>query len=137
MHAGGPNVIRKEAWAFYRTILSVRLCWELEEPRGTQGQNPHVASQTGWGGTLQRLCMQNAVWGQALGAALGGKESRILSRHSSAARQQDARARLPWRGARLYTDKGRLPGCVPSQNTVVECHRLAASLGVFPLRARS
>ena len=116
MRAGGPNVIRKEAWAFYRTILSVRLCWELEEPKGTQGQNPHVAiaSQTGWRGTLQRLCIQNAVWGRALGAALGGKDSRILPRHSSTARQQDARARVPWREPQLYTVKGRLPGCVPS-----------------------
>jgi len=27
-------VIRKEAWPFYRTISGVRLCWELEEPKG-------------------------------------------------------------------------------------------------------
>jgi len=31
---GGPDVIRKEAWSFYRTISGVRLCWELEEPKG-------------------------------------------------------------------------------------------------------
>ena len=31
---GGPDVIRKEAWPFYRTISGVRLCWELEEPAG-------------------------------------------------------------------------------------------------------
>ena len=30
----GPDVIRKEAWPFYRTISGVRLCWELEEPKG-------------------------------------------------------------------------------------------------------
>ena len=29
-----PDVIRKEAWSFYRTISGVRLCWELEEPKG-------------------------------------------------------------------------------------------------------
>ena len=31
---GGADVIRKEAWPFYRTISGVRLCWELEEPKG-------------------------------------------------------------------------------------------------------
>jgi len=30
-------VIRKEAWSFYRTISGVRLCWELEEPKGPKG----------------------------------------------------------------------------------------------------
>ena len=34
---GGPDVIRKEAWPFYRTISGVRLCWELEEPKGPTG----------------------------------------------------------------------------------------------------
>ena len=34
---GGPDVIRKEAWPFYRTISGVRLCWELEEPEGSKG----------------------------------------------------------------------------------------------------
>ena len=28
------DAIRKEAWSFYRTISGVRLCWELEEPKG-------------------------------------------------------------------------------------------------------
>ena len=31
------DVIRKEAWPFYRTISGVRLCWELEEPKGPKG----------------------------------------------------------------------------------------------------
>ena len=35
--SGGPDVIRKEAWSFYRTISGVRLCWELEEPKGPKG----------------------------------------------------------------------------------------------------
>jgi len=35
--APGPCVIRKEAWPFYRTISGVRLCWELEEPKGPKG----------------------------------------------------------------------------------------------------
>jgi hypothetical protein len=33
----GPDVIRKEAWPFYRKISGVRLCWELEEPQGPEG----------------------------------------------------------------------------------------------------
>ena len=31
---GGPGVIRNEAWPLYGTIFGVRLCWELEEPKG-------------------------------------------------------------------------------------------------------
>ena len=30
---GGPDVIRKGPWSFYRTISGVRLCWELEQPK--------------------------------------------------------------------------------------------------------
>jgi len=33
----GPDVIRKEAWPFYRKKPGVRLCWELEEPKGPKG----------------------------------------------------------------------------------------------------
>jgi len=32
------DVIRKEARSFYRAISGVRLCWELEEPKGPKGQ---------------------------------------------------------------------------------------------------
>ena len=34
---GGPDVIRKEVWPFYRTISGVRLWWELEESEGHKG----------------------------------------------------------------------------------------------------
>ena len=34
-------MIRKEAWPFYRTISGVRLCWELEEPKGPKGAGLH------------------------------------------------------------------------------------------------
>jgi len=34
---GGADVVRKEAWPFYRTISGVRLSWELEEPKGPKG----------------------------------------------------------------------------------------------------
>jgi len=38
----GPDVIRKEAWSFYRTISGVRLCWELEEPKGPNGSEAFI-----------------------------------------------------------------------------------------------
>jgi hypothetical protein len=31
---GGLDVIRKESWPFYKTSSGVRLCWELEKPKG-------------------------------------------------------------------------------------------------------
>ena len=31
---GGLDVVRKEAWSLYRASSGVRLCWELEEPKG-------------------------------------------------------------------------------------------------------
>ena len=34
---GGRYVIRKEAWSLYRTSSGVRLCWELEKPKGPKG----------------------------------------------------------------------------------------------------
>ena len=30
--------LRKEAWSFYRTSSGVRLCWELEKPKGPKGR---------------------------------------------------------------------------------------------------
>ena len=38
---GGRYVIRKEAWSFYRTSSGVRLCWELEKPKGPKGGFTH------------------------------------------------------------------------------------------------
>ena len=35
---GGLDVIRKEAWPFYRAISGVRLCWELEQPKGPEAE---------------------------------------------------------------------------------------------------
>ena len=35
---GGPDVIPKEAWPFYRKMSGFRLCWELEEPKGLTGR---------------------------------------------------------------------------------------------------
>ena len=34
---GGLDVIRNEAWSFYRTISGVRLHWVVEEPTGPKG----------------------------------------------------------------------------------------------------
>ena len=46
---GCINVIRREAWSYYRTISGVRLCWVLEEPQGPKGPIPRGrdASHTG------------------------------------------------------------------------------------------
>ena len=41
---GRLDVIRKEAWPFYRTIPGVRLCWELEESTGPEGRIMRKAS---------------------------------------------------------------------------------------------
>ena len=41
---GGPDVIQKEAWSFYKTSSGVRLCWELEEPKGPNGAGDANAS---------------------------------------------------------------------------------------------
>ena len=35
---GGRDVIRKEAWPFYRTIFGVHLCKKLEESKGPTGE---------------------------------------------------------------------------------------------------
>jgi len=40
LYRGGLDVIRKEAWPFYRTISGVRLYWVLEEPKGPKGFEP-------------------------------------------------------------------------------------------------
>ena len=41
----GLDVIRKEAQSFYRTISGVRLCWELEEPKGPEGSMAFLQNQ--------------------------------------------------------------------------------------------
>ena len=43
----GSAVIRKEAWSFYRTSSGVRLCWELQEPKGPKGSY-HVIRKEGF-----------------------------------------------------------------------------------------
>jgi hypothetical protein len=43
---GGPDVIRKEEWSFYRTISGVRLYWELEEPKGLKGPDLRTLGKT-------------------------------------------------------------------------------------------
>ena len=42
----GLDVIRKEAWPFYRTSSGARLCWELEEPKGPKGGDQ--VKERGW-----------------------------------------------------------------------------------------
>jgi len=49
---GGLDVIRKEAWSFYRTISGVRLYWVLEEPEGPKGQLTVVSGAVRWEGLM-------------------------------------------------------------------------------------
>ena len=51
---GGPGVIRKEAWSFYRTISGVRLCWQLEEPEGPKGSADCMFLEAARGGSTRR-----------------------------------------------------------------------------------
>ena len=44
---GGPDVIPKEACSFYRTSSGVRLCWELEEPKGPKKDLKDVDFKSG------------------------------------------------------------------------------------------
>ena len=39
LSTGGLDVIRNEAWPFYRTISGVCLYWELDEAEGPEGQS--------------------------------------------------------------------------------------------------
>ena len=48
---GGLDVIQQEAWSLYRTISGVRLCWELEEPKGRKETWPFYRTSSG-----VRLC---------------------------------------------------------------------------------
>ena len=55
---GGLDVIRKEAWPFYRTISGVRLCWDLEEPEEPEGFSDLQGMQywiTTGSGALERV----------------------------------------------------------------------------------
>jgi len=59
MHRG-LDVIRKEAWPFYRTISGVRLYWELEEPKGPKGSNcPGIKSTLSHHSTRSHILGEN------------------------------------------------------------------------------
>ena len=69
---GGLDVIRKEAWSFYRAISGVRLCWELEEPKGRRlGEQP--AKSPTLPGVLRR---STAGWIRARRGRLEGWDGR-------------------------------------------------------------
>ena len=76
--AGGLDVIRKEAWPFYRTISGVRLCWELEEPKGPEGRSAD-----------RRRCAA-----ERQGAAVVGREVRPECGREKAARGRGYRGQV-------------------------------------------
>jgi hypothetical protein len=47
VQTGGPDVIRKKAWPFYRTTSGVRLCWELAGPEGPKVRTTYANRQRG------------------------------------------------------------------------------------------
>jgi hypothetical protein len=73
-------VIRKEAWPSYRTISGVRLCWELEEPKGPKGL---------W--AFRRLSTPSAFW------AISGAGSVLSLDRNKATLKRGFK--LPWREA--------------------------------------
>ena len=61
-----------EAWPFYRTSSGVRLCWELEEPKGPKGR--YICVNRGFPPIRKRSPPRNPLgpWAQAYGRVLGG-----------------------------------------------------------------
>ena len=57
---GGPDVIRKKAWSFYKTSSGVRLCWELEEPKGPKAP-PFGILLPPWYPRLKLLCPNHGI----------------------------------------------------------------------------
>ena len=79
--AGGPDVIRKEAWSLYRTISGVRLCWELEESKGPKGSRNHCLC-------CSRLVAARAVaWFELFASSSGYARSHPLQRWRSSERE--------------------------------------------------
>ena len=68
---GGVDVIRKEAWSLYRTISGVRLCWELEEPKGPRDCG------AGFGGRHRIVRVQEAAWPERRGENVVGPDLRV------------------------------------------------------------
>ena len=58
---GGPDVIRKEAWPFYRAISSVRLCWELEESKEPEGPWRVAGGASGCLGVARGSCRDTSL----------------------------------------------------------------------------
>jgi len=79
---GGLDVIRKEAWPFYRTSSGVRLCWEHEEPKGPKGLLDRIPSVRGKG--VRALISNTVELIPTLGAIFfEASPSRTRSAHSA------------------------------------------------------
>ena len=65
-------MIRKEAWPFYRTISGVRLCWELEEPKGPKERNPRFVLSS-----IERSTLEERYRPFAAGSGILGSPPRL------------------------------------------------------------
>jgi len=73
----------QEAWPFDRTISGVRLCWELEEPKGPKGLKQE------WGGDLD---------GSGVAGADGRRTHDRDGRHRWRVWASNNREKIPGRG---------------------------------------
>ena len=57
-------MIRREAWLFCRTSSGVRLCWELEEPKGPKGKRRkwHTERWGGWARAAEADAFRRVRW---------------------------------------------------------------------------
>ena len=63
-------MIRKEAWPFYITSSGLRLCWELEEPKGPKGAQGEAASVRALSGWVGRKLAPSSALNFATSAAV-------------------------------------------------------------------
>ena len=69
----------KEAWPFYKAISGVRLCWELEEPKGPQGQGHRskVGSKLFLPGRRHAVTLHVSTWVVGSGYRVSGFGFRV------------------------------------------------------------
>ena len=105
--SGGPDVVRNEAWSFYGTIFGVRLCWELEGPKGPKGSGRRAQ-----GSGLRAQGSGRRVQGPGIRAQGAG-----LRAQGSGPRVQGSRLRT--QGSRLKAqDSGLRDQASPRQNSL-------------------
>jgi len=62
LRGGGLDV---EAWPFYRTISGVRLCWELDEPKGPKIEENEINEMAALRSELKQGFSADPLYGRA------------------------------------------------------------------------